>query len=346
MPLVDGLEIVGRHAESIGIEASGTMELTLTRVMVREALHGIHLYNRNRNIIISECNIYNNSGIGIFLDAINMHQINITNSHISYNGGGGIVVRDGDVHNLQIGSCDIECNMTKTGPPTANVLIDVSNGALLEGAIVGCTIQHDNLIPGSSNIRFIGQANKRTQVGNISIGDNNLSETEENVHIKYGRGVIISGNTFYMGTKHNILIEQSEQILMSSNIFDKNPHYGSKTMSTNDNIAVIESSNITINGLHVSSVIGKPAGILIERCKNYNLTNSTILNCNFAGILVKDSENGKISGNFINDDRIKDGKPIAIDVQGGKNNFILNNFTNGIINAKKDDAIMSENHIY
>ncbi len=347
MPFVDGLEIIGRHPEAIGIEANGTMQLTISRVFIREALHGIRLFSRNRNIIISECHIYNNRGIGIFLDVINLHQINISNSHISYNGGGGIVVKDGDVHNLQIGTCDIEANMSRNGPPTANILIDVSNGALMEGAIVGCTIQHDNTVPGSSNIRFIGHGpDKRTEVGMISIADNNLSETFDNVHIKYGRDVIITGNTFYMGTKNNILIEQSEHILISNNLSDKNPHYGSKTMSTNDNISIIESRNITINGLHLNNIIGEPAGILIDRCQNYNLANSTIVNCNFAGILVKDSENGKISGNFITDDRKTNGKPVSIIVQGGKNNLITDNFTNGIINAKQGTAVLSNNHQY
>lgn len=346
MPIVDGLEIVGRHPDAIGIEASGTMDLTITRVLVRETLHGIHLYNRNRNVIISDCHIYHNRGIGIFLDVINLHQINITNCHISYNGGGGIVVRDGDVHNLQIGSCDIEANMNKNGPPTANVLIDVSNGYLLEGAIVGCTIQHEYTTPGSSNIRFIGQGPDKPDVGNISIADNNLSETQDNVHIKYGRDVIITGNTFYMGMKHNILIEQSEQILISNNIGDKNPHYGSKTMNTNDNIAITDSRNITLIGLHLNHIIGEPAGILLDNCQNYNLVNCTILNCNFAGIMVKDSENGKISGNFISDDRKTDGRPVSINILGGKNNLIINNYSNGIINAKKGTAVLSNNHQY
>ena len=43
MPTVDGLEIVGAHEEAVGIEAAGTMQLTLRRLNVRGALHGIHL---------------------------------------------------------------------------------------------------------------------------------------------------------------------------------------------------------------------------------------------------------------------------------------------------------------
>src|SRR5262245_17860342 len=43
MPVVAGLEIVGAHAEADGIEASGTMKLTIDRVAIRECRHGIRL---------------------------------------------------------------------------------------------------------------------------------------------------------------------------------------------------------------------------------------------------------------------------------------------------------------
>ncbi|HZK61306.1 MAG TPA: right-handed parallel beta-helix repeat-containing protein [Anaerovoracaceae bacterium] len=347
MPLVDGLEIVGKHPDAVGIEATGTMDLTLTRILVRETLHGIHLYNRNRNVIISECHIYHNRGIGIYLDEVNLHQINITNSHISYNGGGGIVVRHGDVHNLQIGSCDIECNMDKNGPPTANVFLDISEGAMMEGAIVGCTIQHDVNIPGSSNIRFIGHGpEKPTEVGNMTIADNNLSETQDNVHIKYGRGIIVTGNTFYMGLSHNILVENSEHILLANNIMDRNPHYGQKTMETRDRIVIRDSRNLSINGLQLYNTKGDEAGIVLERCQNYNLTNSTILNCNEAGISLIDSEKGNVSGNFINDERPEVKNPISIRIQGGKSNLIVNNYTSGVIDGKPDNATIINNHSY
>ena len=83
------------------------MQLTLTRVVVREALHGVHLVKRNRNVTLAACNLYNNRGIGLFLDGVNLHQINVANCHISYNHGGGVVVRGSELRNLQIGSSDI-----------------------------------------------------------------------------------------------------------------------------------------------------------------------------------------------------------------------------------------------
>ncbi|MGH7944064.1 MAG: glycosyl hydrolase family 28-related protein [Opitutaceae bacterium] len=48
-PRVDGLEIVGAHPEADAIAAAGTMQLTITHVVVREARHAIRLHQRNRN---------------------------------------------------------------------------------------------------------------------------------------------------------------------------------------------------------------------------------------------------------------------------------------------------------
>ena len=109
-PSVEGLEILGAHPDADGISARGTMQLTITRVVVREARHAIRLYERNRNVLISDVHLYHNRGIGVFYDAVNLHQSNITGSHISYNRGGGVVVRGGDVRNIHIGNCDIEGN--------------------------------------------------------------------------------------------------------------------------------------------------------------------------------------------------------------------------------------------
>ena len=128
MPLVDGLEILGAHPEADGIEFTRTMQAIITRVTIRNARHGIHLTERNRNVIISDCHLYQNSGVGIYLDQVNLHQINVANCHLSYNTKGGIVVRDSELRNLQVNNCDLEGNMPLDVTPTraANVWIDLS----------------------------------------------------------------------------------------------------------------------------------------------------------------------------------------------------------------------------
>lgn len=341
MPVVNGIEIVGKHPEAVGIEATGTIQLTITRVLIREVFHAIQLSNRNRNVIISECNLYNNSGIGIYLDDVDLHQINIVNSHISYNRGGGIVVRNGSVRNLQIGSCDIEGNMDVKGPPTANVLIDITEGSMREGAIIGCTVQHGHNAPGSANIRFIGHGTEtRHKTGYFTIANNVLSDTQQNLHIKYGRGLIITGNAFGEGFPHNILVEHSDHIVFGTNMLDRNPDYGTKS---NNSVIIRDSHNVTINGFHLNNNSGGSAGIVLEHCSNYNLMNSTIINCDGGGVLLKESENGKVSGNYIYDDRSDVLNPLAIKVQGGKNNLLINNYTNGFIDDEFGTASIVNN---
>ena len=149
-PMVDGLEIVGAHAEADGIEATGTMQLTITRAVLRGLRHGIHLTVRNRNVLIADSHIYQCRGIGVFYDQVNLHQSNITGCHISYCDGGGVVSRGGNVRNVQIANCDLESNMGKDSPPTANVLLDSTGGSIGEVAITGCTIQHNSTGPDSA----------------------------------------------------------------------------------------------------------------------------------------------------------------------------------------------------
>ncbi|MFH1267475.1 MAG: glycosyl hydrolase family 28-related protein, partial [Planctomycetota bacterium] len=172
MPLVDGIAVAGDHPEAIGIQAVGTMQLTVTRVHVRGVLHGIHLIENNRNVIISDCHIYENRGVGIYYDNVNLHQSNITCCHISYNDGGGIVSRAGNVRNIHITGCDLESNMSVDAPPTANVLIDCtgSSAGTAEVAITGSTIQHNNPSPDSANIRVIGRSLPRGDVDLVREG--------------------------------------------------------------------------------------------------------------------------------------------------------------------------------
>ncbi|MFM8273902.1 MAG: right-handed parallel beta-helix repeat-containing protein, partial [Gemmata sp.] len=181
-PTVEGVEIVGDHENADAIEASGTMKLTVTRVVIRRCRHGVHLTTRNRNVIVSDCHIYENRGIGVFLDAVNLHQINVTGCHISYCNQGGVVCKAGEVRNLQITGCDIESNHGKDDPPTANVLIDSTGGSHAEVASTGCTVQHNHHARGAANIRIRGpsagtiRGTDELRDGHVTITGNILSD--------------------------------------------------------------------------------------------------------------------------------------------------------------------------
>lgn len=336
MPVIDGVGFRGEHEAAMAIEAVGTMQLTITRVHVRGMLHGIHLVENNRNLIVSNCHIYENKGIGIFYDDVNLHQSNIANCHISYNAGGGIVSRGGNVRNIHITGCDIESNMSPDTPATANVLIDCTDSPFGTGevAITGCTIQHNNPSPNSANIRILGGSlptadGQRVREGNVTISGNVLSDVQVNVHLKACRGVTLSGNTFWMGYKHNLLVEDCSSVVLGANNFDRNPRYAyGNTQDANNSLVFRDSEDCVLNALHVTNVWRDPAGVTVEKCRRFNITNCTILDCDHVGLLLKQVTHSRVSGCLIRDDR-KGSDSVSLKIVGGEGNLVVDNLLGG-----------------
>jgi hypothetical protein len=234
MPIVEGVEILGNHPEADGIALLRTVKATVSKVSVRWCRHGIHLVERNRNVTVSDVHLYENQGVGLFLDDVNLHQINVSNSHISYNRGGGIVVRDGNVRNLQVTGCDIESNMPGDDTPTAtaNILLDVSGSpddrsrSIAEVAITGCTIQHssnyrgadyESIAPGGANIRLLGK--EIYPINMVTITGNVLSDTMLNVEIRHSHDIALTGNTFFAPNPDNLHVVDSQRVLVTGNLF-------------------------------------------------------------------------------------------------------------------------------
>jgi hypothetical protein len=328
MPLIDRFEIRREHPQSQGIVAEGSIHAIFSRLLITGVSDGIVLTRRNRNVIISECQIYNNRGAGVLLDQVNLHQINIANSHISYNGGGGVVVRRSEVRNLQIGTCDIEGNMAKGGPSTANVLIDTREGSVREGAIVGCTLQHTHEAAGSANIRFLGRsAADPVKIGHFSISDNAISDTAVNIHLKHVRGITITGNSFWKGFQHNLLVEGSSNIVVGPNTFDRNPDY--QPADSRNSLAFVDTTDSTLTGLHINHVIEAEAAVVLRRARRINLTNSAILDSDNAALLLDDAAQVRVSDCLFGNARTQ-GKPwTAIRVTGGHGNMIVDNLLGG-----------------
>ena len=324
MPTVDGLEIVGDHPEACGIEAIGTMKLTITRVLVREALHAIHLVKRNRNVIVANCHLYHNRGVGLYLDDVDLHQINVSGCHISYNPAGGIVVRAGCVRNLQVSGCDIEANR-------CNVLLD-STGCpygTAEVAITGCTLQH----PGgddSANIRSIGIDREGNRAwGHLTIANNVIGDVHVNVDLQKARGVSIVGNTFWIGYQYNLKIEDCSNVVVGPNVFERNPKY--RDEKTADNAILIRNcEDLTLTGLHVQGVRRAEAAVVLEDCRRVNLTNATILDCDGAGLLLKNVRLSRVSDCLIRNDLAQPADAwVALRAAGGSGNMIVNNLLGG-----------------
>jgi len=341
MPIVDGLEIAGAHNEADGIEATGTIHLTITRVNIRECRHAIHLTQRNRNIIISNSHLYKNRGIGIFYDAVNLHQSNITGCHISYCAGGGVVSRGGEVRNVQIAGCDIEANMAteaimgeaaKNAPASANVELDSRGGSIAEVAITGCTLQHTGKVAGSANIHIIGPGDDKrvtsesgegkTREGNVTISSNVMSDVRINVHIEHARGVCILGNTFWEGFDHDLFVEHSSEIAITGNVFDRNPRYALwQKEAPKQGVEFRDCADCTLSGVHINGVREHAAALLVKDSRRFLITGCSILDSDGTGILFENVRHSRIAACLIADDRRKDGFR-AFEDRGGEGNAV------------------------
>jgi|688.fasta_scaffold01434_34 hypothetical protein len=330
MPVVRGIEFTASNPQADAISAEGTMQLTLTQLLIREMRHGIHLLKRNRNISIDQVHIYNNRGIGIFYDQVNLHQSNITGSHISYNQLGGVVIAGGDVRNVHITGCDLEANMSEEGKYRANIWVENVQGSGAEIAVTGCTVQHTAGVTDSANIVFVGSETDTTEEsprwGHLTIADNILTDAQKNVWLKNARGVTITGNTFGEGHQQHVLVEKSESIVLGENVFDRNPpYYKTKAKDSQDVLLFRECRDCVLQGLLINGVSAENGAIQMERCLGMNLQGCSILNHGAIGLSLRGCEDCLISGCMFRSRRGENGVSVleigsvdAIEMVGNK----------------------------
>lgn len=289
MPTVQNLEIVGAHAAADGIRVEGVMQPTFLGVLIRRCRHGIHLANRDRNVLIADCHIYDNSGVGILLDRVNLHQTIVHGNHVSYCKQGGLKVHGGEVRNIQIVGNDIEYNYDLKADESADVYFDVREGTVREGTISGNTIQAKDS-PGGANVRFVGAKDHPNAVGMIAVTGNLLGSQRVTVHLKSCRGITLLGNCMYNGYHHAIVAEDCHNLVLGPNSIDHNSDYSGKST---DHILLKGCRNITLTGLILEHIrpaeVETEASVEIERCETVSLTGCQVIGARLRGIDVRES---------------------------------------------------------
>lgn len=320
MPTVSQIEIEGRHAAADGILVDGVMQPTLAGVLIRNVRTGVRITRRARNVLISHCHIYHNTGIGIHLDRVNLHQTNIIGCHISYNRLGGIRIENSEIRNLQITGNDIEYNNNKAfnvpnadDVATAEIYVDVGDGTVREGTISSNTIQA-TCSKNGANIRFVGAgAGKNHKAGMWCITGNLIGSQETNIHLTSVRGISITGNFIYSGHQRNLLVEDSKHISLGSNCFEHNPDYNTNELCTG--VTFRNSEDCTITGMILQDCqAGKhtvPGVLPIERqallelfnCRRFNIAGSQVFDGAPYGMYLESCSDTVISGCTVLDNR-------------------------------------------
>lgn len=323
-PLVSGIEIAGKTPEADGIALNMTWQPTITHVTIHDCRHGIHLFNSNRNVIISNSHIYHNTGIGVFLDDVNLHQIIINTNHISYNAQGGIKVLHGNVRNIQIVGNDIEYNFGEDEVPVGDVWFVAGPTGIREGTIAGNTIQAKRTRDGANvRIEGIGPENN-LKVGLIAISGNLITNQNCNILLKHARNIAISGNTMLLGPDRNLRAIGSDQVSIGPNVIDDIPDYGGDTVG-----------GVELDGCTGSSITGlilqnAKHGIQVRGCSEINITGCTVKEPQGCGIELIDTTNSRVSDCLITDKRKEKTLGTAI-LETGKcaGNMILHNRADG-----------------
>lgn len=304
MPVVEGFEILGADDSADGIELRGTVGAILRGVSIRWCQHATHLVERNRNVIISDCHFYENRGVGIFLDDVNLHQINVLGSHVSYNQGGGIVVRDGNVRNLQVSGCDLEANMPFDATPTetANVWIDVSGSqedrskSIAEISITGCTIQHSSnysgdaetaVAPGGANIRLSGK--ESYPIDSVTISGNVISDTTINLDLLHVMDVTVSANTFFAPNPENIRVLHGNRVILQGNTFNPRQFVRPGLISFTD------SSDCVIANSTLFQFSATQGAIRLSRCRGVSLSGLVMAECG-SGVKLETCKDVVVTG--------------------------------------------------
>ena len=314
-PTVLNIEIEGRDPAADGFLLEGVMQATFEGVLLRELRHGIHVHRRARNLLISHCHIYHNTGVGIFLEQVNLHQAIIAGSHVSYCRQGGIKIIGSEIRNLQITGNDIEYNFDAQAAASADIWIDSSadQATVREGTIVGNTIQA-SYSPGGANVRIVGH-NRQTnhKAGMFTISDNLIGSQEINVHLVACRGVVVSGNVIYSGHRRNLQLDGCRNIVVGPNSFDHNPDYRDKELCTGVRFA--DSRDCTLSGSIIhdcqagehtvknAQPIERDGLLEVVRCQRVSISGCQILDGYPACVFVEDSQLVSLTGCTVLDTR-------------------------------------------
>ena len=342
MHAIRQIEIAGAHPDADGVELCFTMQAILEGLLIRQCRNGIRLHQRNRNVLISGCHVYHNTGVGIFLDAVNLHQINITGNHISYNRSGGIRIERSEVRNLQITGNDIEYNnfeAHKTEPEVvADILIDASaaKSSVREVTIASNTIQA-TYSPGGANIRIIGSGpDGARKAGMLTITGNIIGSQETSVHLKDCQHLALTGNFLYSSQYRNLWIENCGDIVFGANSIGHNADYGDKQLATG--IRIERSQRCNLNGFSIQDAkasantvdgaikLDRRALLEIIDCNAITISNAQLTDGAPHAVLVENSSGVSITGCSIQETRAEPKTTSAIRWTGdGSRNLVAIN---------------------
>ena len=198
--IIDNLVITSLSGDSgTGLKIEKTVGLIIRNCLLRNLKNGIVISDINRNMIISNNNIYACANDGILYDSTcNLHQCIINSNHISYCTKCININNALQIANFQIIGNDIEIGdyPTATKASAKCISITINGSTVFSGEIVmtGNTVQGHGYSP---SIISINGYNSSKTIDNVSICGNHISNTSDVIYdISNVKSVSISGNNY------------------------------------------------------------------------------------------------------------------------------------------------------
>jgi hypothetical protein len=242
-----------------------------------------------------------------------------------------VVARKSEIRNLQIGTCDLEGNMSPEAPASANILLDSTGSSIGEVAIVGCTIQHAPGAPESANIRILGRSVARPftaerRHGNITIASNVLSDVQFNLDLRDVRAGTITGNAIWQGYDHNLRIVGSKNIVVSSNVFDRNPRYDHGDHATAKlAVTIRDSQDCIVTGNQLFGTGDIPIAMQLTGCSRIHVNACSIFEYANSGLRLQDCDNCRVTNCMIESSLESAKQGFALRIEGGTGSWQTGN---------------------
>src|SRR5699024_7364728 len=196
-PFIRDLRIGSSKGSYIGngIVFDGTYGLRVDGCHLFNLRHGIKVVGLNRNFILSNNNIWNNSGYGVFWDNTNVHQQNLTGNHISYCLL-ALYLENSDMHNLQVIGNDIEgANGPAYESPESLIHVHLDESPYYFEAIhiVGNSLQDH----GANVAPLLNFDSRNKGIQDLIIGNNQVANSaQDSLYMKGVDRATINGNSF------------------------------------------------------------------------------------------------------------------------------------------------------
>ena len=323
-PVISGFVVLGRHPLADGIQLFRTMQATIREVLIRNCRHGLHLSERNRNVLIAQCHIYDNHDTGIFFDHCNLHQVIIIGNHISYCKRAGIRQLEGDVHNIQITGNDIEYNSGAEGT-SGEIVLEASKGIISEFTIASNTLQATAEASGA-NILVDGQQADSPATGArlLNITGNVLGSRDRGVWLRNAIRVSITGNTLYGATRENLLLQGCHNTALGSNSIGTRPNMYAGNLKYRDGVRLEDCSDCVLTGNVLHGM--QDDMLVLKGSRDCAVSGNQMTNPHQRGIVLEDSTRCRVSDNSV----VERGKHFrmqsAIEAIGqSRSNLIQNN---------------------